>query len=498
MTTKSSTNSAVKYRLSAFDKWVIGISGLLMLSIIGVWWQGDPTQLKVSDFSWENTKIDVQDKFFTFTFNRPVKRSQIEKNLTIEPNLDGKISWHNNQLFYTLTDLPIYGSNYQFSLPEIAAQQNPPLPSQPFTQVVGTPDRAFIYIGVRGEERGRLILLNITDTETPKKTILTPRHLVVTDFAIYPQGDRILFSAYEPNLRSLQSSRQQLLIVTTGLSQAVDTPSTEAGRLQEIFAEGNYDNLKFDLSKDGTTIVVLRQNRQNPAEIGLWVKSSSNDPRPLGFPADQFLVSPDGKTVSLVQENGVSIVPLEKESGNPQFLANYEQLIGFTLDGRQQLLVRRNRDYTRSLVLLDKQNQTKDIFRTIHPISQCQFDPRNINHLYCVKVDLIPQENGSYTEEPFLSLLNLKTGQDIPLLALPNDSNVQLSLSPDGIALLFDQVSTQTPRSSNDLLTNDQKAIIEGQIWGFPLPNIDDQSNKQSISIAPQALETGYQPLWIP
>ncbi|MGK7946225.1 MAG: hypothetical protein AB4058_17325 [Microcystaceae cyanobacterium] len=34
--------------------------------------------------------------------------------------------------------------------------------------------------------------------------------------------------------------------------------------------------------------------------------------------------------------------------------------------------------------------------------------------------------------------------------------------------------------------------------WGFPLPDLNEQSSDSSIAIAPQALETGYQPFWIP
>jgi hypothetical protein len=87
-------------------------------------------------------------------------------------------------LTYTLTELPIYGKKYQVKL-SIAQGED-------FIGEFYSHDRAFAYIGVNQEERGRLIVCNIiqgaNNVTELKKTILTPEDLVVTDFQIYPRG----------------------------------------------------------------------------------------------------------------------------------------------------------------------------------------------------------------------------------------------------------------------------------------------------------------------
>ena len=91
----------------------------------------------------------------------------------------------------------------------------------------------------------------------------------------------------------------------------------------------------------------------------------------------------------------------------------------------QKLLERYNEDYTRSLVVI--QNGTaKALSRTISPAIGCRFKARS-PELYCLKTDVIEQ-NGQYQEELFLSVINLETTKEIPLLALPNYSDVQMSV----------------------------------------------------------------------
>ena len=105
----------------------------------------------------------------------------------------------------------------------------------------------------------------------------------------------------------------------------------------------------------------------------------------------------------------------------------------------------------------DKNGENKEVFRSPYPILGCEFEPRDEQVIYCLKTDVIQGENGQYRPEPFLSVINLKEGTDFPLLALPNSENVMLSMSPDGVALLFDQVVTTSPQSSTDLLTTEKQ-----------------------------------------
>lgn len=500
LTPTTESSPSPRFSLSLFDKVMLGTIAVLTVILGGVLYRGDQVPLQVSRFSWEGKRVGVNDQFFTLSFNRPVNRSSIAENLTIDPPLPGKISWRGNQLFYTLSDLPIYGTNYQLKLPTLqpqASSESSPAP-QSFVSLFSTRPRVLLHIGIDGEERGRLIMTDITDINQRKSTILTPRDIVVTDFEIYPDGDKVLFSAFEPIGRTSDVNPQQLYTVTTGLGEQSNPDAEPAGRLQRVLTADDYQNLQFSLSKDGKTIVVLRQNRNNPAETGLWVIPSNQPPRPLGIPGTEFVVSPEGKTVSVSQQGGVGIFPLTADGGNSQFLSGYLQSLGFSPDGQQQLMVRANPDYTRSLVLLDQQLQPQELFRTANPLLDCKFDPRQSNILYCLKIDLLVQEDGNYREEPFLSVINLEDKTELPLLALPNYREVQLSMSPDGVALLFDQVITAPPQLGNELTTEAQQAIIDGRVWLLPLPELEQPNPDESIKIAPEELEPGFKPQWIP
>jgi hypothetical protein len=155
-----------------------------------------------------------------------------------------------------------------------------------------------------------------------------------------------------------------------------------------------------------------------------------------------------------------------------------------------------NPDFTRSLILLNSENVERELYKGLNPILDCQFEPREQKNIYCIKIEVELGENGQYVQEPFLSVINLKTGQDIPLLALPNYKEVKMSMSPDGVALIFDQVATTTPSKKQTLLTAPGKAIADGLLWLLPLPEIGESRIVPQLS--PQELDPGFKPQWVP
>jgi hypothetical protein len=155
-------------------------------------------------------------------------------------------------------------------------------------------------------------------------------------------------------------------------------------------------------------------------------------------------------------------------------------------------LTQENADYTRSLILMESDGRAKEVLRNMYPILDCQFEPRQEKVLYCLRTDVVKREDGNYHEEPFLSVVQLDTWQDQPLLALPNYRDVQMSMSPDGTFLLFDQVATTAPMSSRDLLTPSNQAIADARVWMLPLPDAKTQS------AMPKELTPGFLPKWMP
>jgi hypothetical protein len=273
-------------------------------------------------------KLAAQDRSLVIQFNQPVNQQSVQDNFEINPPLGGTISWSKGKLIYTVTDKPLYGNDYQIKLEGVTSKYgNKPLQGQkskldqnsqkPYF-IFSSHDRALVYIGVKQEETGRLILKNITQNQ---KIILTPPDIVVTNFEIYPDGEKILFSAFEKASGSAGFEQQQLYTITTGLNyQGADLPP-RAGRLNLVLSSKQYQNLKFDLSKNGKTIVVQRKNQQNPADSGLWVIPEGEEPRALGIPAEDFIITPDGQQVAIKQRRGIALTPLTQSRSREKLLS---------------------------------------------------------------------------------------------------------------------------------------------------------------------------------
>jgi hypothetical protein len=99
-------------------------------------------------------------------------------------------------------------------------------------------------------------------------------------------------------------------------------------------------------------------------------------------------------------------------------------------------------------------------------------------------------------EQPYFVQINIDSGKVFPLLKLQDYRDTKVSLSPDGLALLFDQVmiNPDTPADSR-LNTNAGEAIADSQLWLLipPLkPEAGQQAELKSLSLR------GFRPLWAP
>jgi hypothetical protein len=265
----------------------------------------------------------------------------------------------------------------------------------------------------------------------------------------------------------------------------------------------DYQNLKFDLSADGKTIVVQRLNRRNPAEFGLWVVQPDAKPRPLGNqPGGDFLITADSTSVAIAQGQGVAILPLTPAAKPLDFLPKFGMVLSFARDNSAAAMVKFNTDPinpTRSLFLVTNQGVQRELLRTTGSINSCEFAP-NKETLYCLLTQLIKGEQ--YQEEPFLAAINLKPSPDSkqppvkPLVVLPNQRDIQMSLSPDALALIFDQVVTRPSEATDSLRTNDGQAIATGLLWMLPL--VKATSEAPTAQVQPEQLLPGVHPRWLP
>jgi hypothetical protein len=506
----------VPKRIQPIDRTALTLIVVLSI-VIGVFLlKGDRALARVRNFSWQERQVGAEDSAFILTFSRPMDHASVEQNLQIDPPLFGKFSWAGRRMAYTLESPAPYGQAYEvkldkardrFSQADAAAES-----LQPFMGKFRTRDRAFVYLGVEGEEAGRLVLQNLTRQE---QKILTPDNLVVMDFKPYPEGDRLLFSAVE---RSSQTERgladQQLYTVTTGIEiqapaigpEAMQPPSKpetpeatpSAGQVELVLDNQTYQNLKFDLSADGRTIVVQRVNKQDPADFGLWRLHDGNPPQPIETePGGDFLIAPDSQSLAMSQGQGMAILPFESGAEPLDFLPKYGVILSFAKDGTAAAMVRFNRDPdnpTRSLFLVTNQGSEKELLKTDGSILEAQFDPAKQN-LYSLISRRLPGE--TYAEQPYLTAINLKTAEAVDLLQLPIQQDIHMSLAPDGLGILFDQVvSSSTSDANASIRGRDGKVIASSQLWILPLAVNPDGV---PLVVEPEKLEiAGLKPQWLP
>ncbi|WP_293333142.1 hypothetical protein [Microcoleus sp. CAWBG58] len=487
------------------------LMGLLLLS-------GDRTAPRVRDFTWENKQIGAADTGFILNFFRPMNHSTVEENLKLEPPLPGKFSWAGRRMAYTLKDPAPYGVTYTLKLAGATDKyfgennQYKGTQIQPFSSSFRSRDRAFVYIGVEGETESRLMLVNLTSSDS-KPIPLTPKDLVVTDFKPYPDSDRILFSATDRSIaRTGGTLNQELFTVTTGLnpqSPGEDPqPAQPAGRIDKLLDSKDYQNLKFDLSADGKIIIIQRVNRRNPGDFSPWILEEKVAPKPLeNQQGGDFMIRPDSKSMVISQKQGLAIVPLKPEADPVEFLPKYEQVLGMARDNSAAAYVKYNSDYTRSLFILDNQGAEQEILRIPGSIIAVYFDPRKdkdnqFQRLYCLLAERL--KTASYKEQPFIAAIDLKkegtrlVGTIKPLLVLPNQLDTQISLSPDGLALIFDQSVTTAKPTAADTPRNDSgQSIATSRLWLLPLLEIP--ADNSPAKIQPEELPfAGYHPRWLP
>ncbi len=519
------------YRPTTLQKWFsqpldrVAISLMLGLSVlIGLLlWSGDRTAPRVRDFSWQDKQIGAQDSAFILTFNRPMNQASVQGNLRIEPPLPGKVSWAGRRMAYTLTEPAPYGRTFQVSLSKardrFSGQESDSTVIQPFLGRFTTRDRAFICLGVEGADAGRLILYNLTQQQ---KTVLTPPNLAVAEFEPYPQGDLILFSATERGNQRQGSFDPKLYTVSTGLhfsshdQQKIDR--SPPGNVKLVLDNSDAQILKFDLSPNGETIVVQRADRRNLAQSGLWLLPQDASPQLLNNqPGGNFLIAPDSHSLVIAQGQGLAILPLDSQGASQplDFLPKFGTVLSFAPDGSAAAMVKFNTDYTRSLFLVSNQGSQKELLRTTGSILSAQFEPLK-QTLYCLLTQLLP--GSDYRERPYIAAIDLQTSQLKPLVILPIQRDLQISLAPDGTALLFDQAASTSQSASPGQAP--EATVVTSQLWllsiqpsfdespqtkGAPIPRDRAASPEEKQGASgesppqPEALPlSGFHPRWLP
>jgi hypothetical protein len=484
------------------DRAALICIGILLAIIVALILSGEHSAPQVREFSWQDRQVGARDTAFVLHFSRPMDQASVKQNLKLDPDLPGRISWAGRRMVYTLDRPAPYGKKFTIQLQNAHDRfqsGDKPAPIQPFASQFQSRDRQFAYIGVDAEETGRLVLYNLSQG---KKQILTPANLTVFNFEPYPHGDRILFSAAEPGSQS-PMVEQKLYTVTTGihiqpppdlLGEELFIASTPAPaqKVTELLDNRDYQNLKFDLSDDGKTIVVQRASRKQLGQVEPWVLKVGEPPRSLQLKqlSGDFTLTPDGQSLLVTQGEGLAIVPLESGADPLDFLPKFGMVVGMSSDGTSAALVKFNSNYTKDLFLVSNQGVERKLLTTEGTIFSAQFSADR-KLLYCLLTER--GAGAEMREEPYVVALDLKpdaTGQTPsdaikPLLRLPGQKDVQISLAPDDVGLLMEETIAAT--------TSDGQPTSTTQLWLLPL------ASDRTQLLPPQKLPfLGARPRWMP
>ncbi len=474
----------------------LAMSFMLGLAIITLFllWSGDRTLPQVRDFSWQNRNIGAEDIAFNLTFNRQIDRDTVEKHLKIQPPLPGKISWAGPKMAYTLTNPATYGNTYTLDLQGAREAMRQGLGKEivPFRGQFRTHDLMFAYIGTGNTDLGRIVIYNFT---TNKPTILTPKNLVVTDFKADRNSGKILFTASD--LQALKNGQppiasQQIYSVTTGIDRRPaesNSQFTPPGKLELVLDNRDYQNVKFDLAPDGNKLVVQRVSRQNPNDFALWVIRLDNTSPPTKLKqSGDFIITPDSNEVAAAVGQGISLFPLNPNSPSTiDFLPKFGNVLSFNSDGTAAAMVKYNGDYTKSLFVVTNQGTEQQILKTTGSIWDAKFAPSK-DLIYCLASELQTKGENS-REQPYIVVIDLKTTKVIPLMLLPIQQGNQMSLSPDGQWLIFDQI--EGGENTTQLLQGKGNGIL----WRVKIPpNIRELSTPLK---AEELTLPGWHPRWL-
>ncbi|KAI9134876.1 hypothetical protein [Acaryochloris sp. CCMEE 5410] len=493
----------MKHRPYPLDRAAISMMVVLTLLISFIIMGGDHTMPLVRDFNWLEKQVGIEDTAFILSFNRTMDWPKVEENLTLTPELLGKLSWSGRRLAYTLTEPIPYGTDFKVQLSQVKeARRSPtarPKMMQPFSGTFRSRDRAYVYIGVNGEESGRLILRNLTQDQ---KTILTPADLVVTEFKPYPYGDRILFAATAKSIASAGEFNPELYTVTTGLQANppdLDSgPQKPAGEIEQVLDNRQYQILKFDLALDGSRIVIQRAPKDGAAlgQVSLWQIPEGQSLQLLeNVQGGDFLIAPDSRSLVIAQGQGLAILPLDSSVNDQplEFLPKFGMVLSFARDGSAATMIKFNPDFTKSLFLVTNQGQQTELLKTTGSILRATFDSQK-KLLYCLLTEVGSGEE--YVEIPYLATIDIATQKETRLLNLPNQRDTTMALAPDGSALLFDQAIEASPEkveaspsNAEIIQTNQGGAVTTSNLWILPL----DSDNQQPYSIG-----SGLNPQWLP
>jgi hypothetical protein len=222
---------------------------------------------------------------------------------------------------------------------------------------------------------------------------------------------------------------------------------------------------------------------------------AGESPKPLRTQqsSGDFIITPDSSAIAVAQGQGLAILPLQPGEAPLGFLPKFGNVLSFSRDGNMAAMVKYNTDFTRSLFLVTNQGIQKDILKIKGSIRSAVFDPAR-TVLYCLLTEI--QTGKNFSEQPYLAAIHIKTALEDPtkalkvLAKLPQQREIQISLAPDGRAILFDQTN------NDPNVPTPTRNLESSRVWILPTENLlaqDWQTTNRPLELVP-----GFHPRWLP
>jgi len=281
-------------------------------------------------------------------------------------------------------------------------------------------------------------------------------------------------------------------------------------------------------------------------------------------PGGDFQIAPDSSSLLLQQGKGTAVIDLQPETEGAEaenllldFLPEYGLTLDIADDGTSAALVNFNQDdpearFTQSLFWVSNRGDEKLLLQTDGAILSAQFNENN-KILYClvnrllkngldepeseanadsaksensdpsretandtsedrISEDSIPEDGAlapgepidlskeAYSFSPYLTAINVETGEEYKLLEMPPQPEITVSLSPDGLAILFDEVLVNEPQRVSDSESSPEYDGPTHRLWLLPLfSTLEERLAREPIALPPSELEiAGRHPAWLP
>ena len=112
-------------------------------------------------------------------------------------------------------------------------------------------------------------------------------------------------------------------------------------------------------------------------------------------------------------------------------------------------------------------------------------------------VDLL---NETYTLSPYLTAINVETGEIQRLLEMPPQPETTVSVSPDGLAILFDETLMSDSSVATEDASQTAAQSATHRLWLLPLFSTpEERLNEEPTPLVPTELNVaGRHPIWLP